>query len=245
MVCKRFKEKSGDNKSWWNNKCHDRWSISCFIRINAQKKRGWWTLSNWIPTNLACRILRRPFHSIACSSPRFYKDCKCQHTSRQSEKWQGRERWSKDDPWAANVPQAQARSDLPFNLTVPSPYLQRPPWRASLGNSTYSPPHKTFIQNSHFTSVRRREESPSKDMGLPGGDLEWAGQGKLWPGSFCCSTRHGQGGHRAPNQAWVRSLGPHLTVTTLADSIHHLNCVFAFIWPYLCVSVSSDCQPGS
>lgn len=40
MVCKRFKEKSGDNKSWWNNKCDDRRSISYFIRINAQKERG-------------------------------------------------------------------------------------------------------------------------------------------------------------------------------------------------------------
>lgn len=39
MVCKRFKEKSGDNMSWWNNN-DDGQSISCFIRINAQKERG-------------------------------------------------------------------------------------------------------------------------------------------------------------------------------------------------------------
>lgn len=102
-----LKEKGWDNTSWWKNKCHDRWSIPCFLRINAWKEKGQWKVSCRVTTNLACRILHRPFHSIACSSPRFYKDCKCQHTSRQSEKWQGRERGSEDDLWAANAPQAQ------------------------------------------------------------------------------------------------------------------------------------------
>ena len=72
-------------------------------------------------------------------------------------------------------------------------------------------------------------------MGLPGGDLEWTGQGKPWPGSFCCTTPCGQGGHSAPNQARVRSLGPHLTVTTLADSIHHLNYVCLHLHGRICV----------
>lgn len=91
--------------------------------------------------------------------------------------------------------------------------------------------------------MRRREESPSKDMGLPGGDLEWAGQGKPWPGSFCCSTPPGQGGHRAPNQARVRSLGPHLTVTTLADSIHHLYYVCLHL--YGCICMCQQAQTAS
>ena len=42
-------------------------------------------------TNLVCRIPHRPFHSTACSSPRYDKDCKCQHTSRRSENGQGTE----------------------------------------------------------------------------------------------------------------------------------------------------------
>lgn len=48
-------------------------------------------------------------------------------------------------------------------------------------NSTYSSWHKTFIQNSHFIAVRRREEPSSKDTELPGGDLGQAGRGKPWP----------------------------------------------------------------
>ena len=106
-------------------------------------------------------------------------------------------------------PKPMGPSDPPVGLMVPGPYLQRPPSCASSGNSTYLPPHKTFIQNSHFIDMRRREEPPSKDTELPGGDLGWAGQGKPQPGSFCCLSSCGQGGHRGSSQAQVRSLGPH------------------------------------
>lgn len=106
------------------------------------------------PTNLACRTLRRLFHSTACSSPRFYKDCKCQHTSRQSEKGQGRERLSEGDPWAANATQAQ---EIVWPTSVP--HGTRPVFTQGLPDMTL------FIQNSHFIAVRRREEPLSKEHG--------------------------------------------------------------------------------
>lgn len=106
-------------------------------------------------------------------------------------------------------PKPRGLSNPPEYLVVPGPCPHRASLMCLFRKQHFFTTHKPFIQNSHFIAVRRREEPPSKDTELSGGDLGCAGQGKPGPGSFCCPTSHREGGHRGPSQAQVRSFGPH------------------------------------
>lgn len=196
----------------------------------------------WITTNLACRILHKPFHSIACSSPRFYKGCKCQHTSRRSEKWQGRERWSENDPSVANGSKTK-KGSVHQSASWYQVYICKGPlWHASLGKSTYSPLHKTFIQSSCHRALRRWEEPLAQSKELPGGGLGHSGQGKLW---LLLVVPPRQGGCRIPRQALVRlpgfhSQSPHGPVhTSLKWHVLALLCLYS-----MCKSTQID-DPGT
>ena len=244
MVRKRVKEKGWDNKSWWKNKCHDRWSISCFIRINAWKEKGQWKISCRITTNLACRILHRPFHSIACSFPRFYKDCKCQHTSRQSEKWQGRERWSEDDLWAANAPQAQGAI-----RPAGRPHGTRPVFIEASLTCLFRKQH-LFItaQNLHSELPLYSSEKERRAI-VQGHRAAWRRRGAgrprkavAWLLLLSHSLWCGQGGRRGPSQPQGRSLGPH-SHSGHTDWLHTLNYLCLHL--YACVCECEQAQTAS